>query len=129
MKVERYGIILNTENYEECVRFYREVFDLKLMFQLDDQDSRLTCLELGETYLMIEGEGVAGTGEKSVTQCPSKLRFNVEDIEAARDRLKEFGIAAEVNRFNWGATINICDPDGNRIGIRDEPGFRKQMPD
>jgi hypothetical protein len=26
-----------------------------------------------------------------------------------------------------GATINLFDPDGNRIGIRDEAGFRQQL--
>ncbi len=127
MKIERYGIVLNTEKYDECVCFYRELFELEVMFQLDDEESQLTCFEFGDSYLMIEGEGVAKDMPKTISECPSKLRFNVADIAEALAKLKSFGIEAEVNRYSWGATINLVDPDGNRIGIRDEAGFKDQF--
>lgn len=28
MDIQRYGIILNVENYDECVSFYRDLFEL-----------------------------------------------------------------------------------------------------
>jgi len=127
MNIERHGIILNTEKYEECVRFYSELFDLRIMFQLDDKDSQLTRLEFGDSYLMIEKYGIGKDHEKTISENATKLRFNVSDLNAMQTRLGEFGIEAQVNHFNWGSTINIHDPDGNRIGIRDEAGFRKQI--
>jgi lactoylglutathione lyase len=123
MKLSRTGIILNTENYQACVDFYRELFCLPILFQLDD----LTCFEFMGSYLMIETAGRANAAGKTVAECPSKLRFNVPDIEEALRGVQAFGITAVIERQPWGSTINIHDPDGNRIGIRDEAMFMQQM--
>jgi lactoylglutathione lyase len=127
MNISRTGVILNTEQYDECVDFYRKVFELKILFQQVDGDFRLTCLEFGAAYLMIETGGFASTGGKSVSQNATKLRFNVTDINIALKKLTVLGIDAEVTRNDWGSTINLFDPDGNRIGIRDEAGFANQI--
>ena len=127
MNTQRYGIILNVEKYDECVAFYRDVLDLKIMFSKVEGEFKLTCLEFGTGYLMIETEGFAEPKGKSIKSCPSKLRFNVPDIEAACKRIKSFGISVEVLKNDWGSTINIYDPDGNRIGIRDEISFERQI--
>ena len=47
MNIQRYGIILNVEKYEECVNFYRDVLELKVMFSKVEGDFKLTCLEFG----------------------------------------------------------------------------------
>lgn len=127
MNISRTGVILNTEQYDECVDFYRKVFELKILFQQVDGDFRLTCLEFGAAYLMIETGGFASTGGKSVSQNATKLRFNVTDINIALKKLPVLGIDAEFTRNDWGSTINLFDPDGNRIGIRDEAGFANQI--
>ncbi|EMR9628533.1 VOC family protein [Vibrio parahaemolyticus] len=127
MKVDRHGIILNVENYDECVSFYRDVFELKVMFTKVEGDFKLTCLEFGDSYLMIETEGHADTNGKSIASCPSKLRFNVQDINDALIRVKQFNLSHEYTENDWGTTINLHDPDGNRVGIRDEVGFVNQM--
>ena len=127
MNIQRYGIILNVENYEECVTFYKDVLELKVMFSKVEGDFKLTCLEFGSSYLMIETEGFAEPSGKSIKSCPSKLRFNVSDIEAAYTRIKSFEISAELIIHEWGSTINIYDPDGNRICIRDEISFKRQI--
>lgn len=123
MKIARTGIILNTERYDECVSFYRDVFKLEVMFQKHDNESYLTCLEYGGAYLMIEQGGVYNASGKTSRDCPSMLRFNVEDIEQTLVYLKSKGIDAEIETYEWGSTININDPDGNRVGIRDEAKF------
>ena len=127
MNIQRYGIILNVEKYEECVNFYRDVLELKVMFSKVEGDFKLTCLEFGSAYLMIETGGFAEPKGKSVKACPSKLRFNVADIEVAYTRINSFEISAELIKSDWGSTINIHDPDGNRIGIRDEISFERQI--
>lgn len=126
MKTLRTGIILNTENYEACVAFYRDLFGLRVMFVKEDDESHLTCLDFGGSYLMIEQGGKAMPAGKSPADSPHKLRFNVPDIYAARAKLVEFGIEAQILEFGWGRVINIHDPDGNRIGIRDDEGFENQ---
>jgi lactoylglutathione lyase len=127
MNIERYGIILNVEKYEACVNFYRDVFELKVMFSKIEGDFKLTCLEFGSSYLMIETEGFAEHFGKSIKICPSKFRFNVSDIDAALERVKSLDIPFEFIKSDWGSTINMYDPDGNRIGIRDEISFLHQI--
>lgn len=127
MNTQRYGIILNVEKYAECVDFYHDVLELKVIFSKIEGDFKLTCMEFGSGYLMIETEGFAEPNGKAIKSCPSKLRFNVSDLEAALKRLKSFDISAEIIESDWGSTISIYDPDGNRIGIRDEVGFKRQI--
>ncbi|MEH6652087.1 MAG: glyoxalase/bleomycin resistance/dioxygenase family protein [Motiliproteus sp.] len=126
MDIQRTGIILNTENYDACVVFYRELFNLPVMFEKIEGDFRLTCLGFGGSYLMVETEGYAKPAGKTLAENATKLRFNVADLELVRQRILAFGLDAEIINSSWGSTINIVDPDGNRVGIRDESGFAKQ---
>ncbi|WP_336368311.1 VOC family protein [Marinobacter sp. C2H3] len=125
--IARYGIILNTENFEECVAFYRDLFGLRQLFEKKEGDFKLTCLEYGKGYLMVEQGGKAKNGAKSPTEGSFKLRFNVEDLEEALAEIRAWGIQAEIQESSWGRTINISDPDGNRVGVRDEAGFVHQI--
>ena len=127
MKIEKYGVILNVEKFDECVAFYKDLFNLSEIFSKVEGTFRLTCLELGDSYLMIETGGVATVSGKDVSQCPTKLRFNVLDIHKALECVREYGVDAEIIESDWGSIISIFDPDGNRISIRDEAGFRKQV--
>ena len=119
----RTGIILNVEKYRECVAFYKDLFGLKVLFETPD----LTCLDYHGCYLMIEMEGVAKPEGKSMKENSTKLRFNVPDVEQALQRVRAYGLQANIEKHPWGSTINIHDPDGNRVGIRDEAGFRGQL--
>ena len=56
-----------------------------------------------------------------------KLRFNVPDIEGALERIATYGIEAKIIKNDWGSTINLFDPDGNRVGVRDEATFQSQI--
>lgn len=123
MNIQRHGIILNCEHFDACVHFYRTLFGLPVMFEKQEGDFRLCCLAFGESYLMLETEGHAKPEGKNIAESPHKLRFNVSDIEAALADVRAFGIEADITVTDWGSVINICDPDGNRIGIRDEASF------
>ena len=127
MKISRTGIILNTEKYEECVSFYSELFGLKVLFHEKEGDFRLTCFEFQGSYLMIETGGISKSKGKSMEESCTKLRFNVSDIDDALSTVNAYGIEAEILKSAWGSTINIYDPDGNRIGIRDEATFSSQI--
>ncbi|BES73378.1 VOC family protein [Marinobacter nanhaiticus D15-8W] len=125
--IARYGIILNSENFDECVAFYRDLFGLRELFKRDEDGFRLTCLEYGDGYLMIEQGGKAKSGIKSPEEGSFKLRFNVEDMAEALAKIRAWGIDAVITKNAWGRTINISDPDGNRVGVRDEAGFALQI--
>jgi lactoylglutathione lyase len=125
--VARYGIILNTEHYKECVAFYRDLFGLPVLFEKNEDDFLLTCFEYGHGYLMVEQGGKAKPGAKSVEESSFKLRFNVNDVDRALAEIRSWGIDAAITENAWGRTINISDPDGNRIGVRDEAGLVQQI--
>ncbi|WP_067587991.1 VOC family protein [Endozoicomonas ascidiicola] len=126
MKLSRTGIILNTENYDACVEFYHQIFELNIIFQKQEGSFRLTCFDFNGAYLMVETGGYANSIGKSVKEGSMKLRFNVPDINDALASLQSKGIDAEIQESSWGSTINIYDPDGNRIGVRDEITFSQQ---
>lgn len=125
--VARYGVILNTEHYAECVAFYRDLFGLRQLFEREDDGFKLTCLEFGQGYLMVEQGGKAKSVVKSPEEGSFKLRFNVDGLEEALMEIKSWGIQATITKNTWGRTINISDPDGNRVGVRDEAGFAQQI--
>lgn len=123
MNFTRHGIILFTENYETCVEFYTRTLGLPVMFRKDEPGSKLTCCDFGGAYLMIEAGGPPATDKKTVDQNPTKLRFNVEDVETAARALREKGVDLAVKVFEWGTIANFTDPDGNLCSLRDEPTF------
>jgi lactoylglutathione lyase len=109
------GLILFTENYAGCVRFYRETLGLPLIFEKD----QLCALRFGSGYLMLETGGHASAEGKARRQNPVTLRINVADVEAAAAMLRERGVDVEVRRWDWGTTGSFLDPDGNRCELRD----------
>ena len=129
MDIARTGIILNTQNYTKCVSFYRETFDLNVVYEKHEANSKLTCLDFGGAYLMIETGGIAYPQGKSIEQGSLKLRINVADLDLALKTIRKVCPDAEIIEFSWGSTINIVDPDGNRVGVRDEATFTKQLDD
>ena len=123
MDFSKYGIILNTEKYKECVRFYGEVLDLPVLFEVEQTGQELTCFDLGGAYLMVETGGQAHAGVKPIDRCPTKFRFNVADVEAASAELRRKGVPIEVRHHDWGTTAEFADPDGNRCALRSDEGF------
>jgi lactoylglutathione lyase len=103
------GVILKTERFDACVRFYHDLLGLPLWWEKPD----LCCLRFGSGYLMVERKGVATDSLKSVLQNPTVLRFHVPDIETAADALRQQEVAVEILRFDWGVIGVFADPDGN----------------
>lgn len=114
-----HGIILFTEHFDECVAFYRDTLGLPVWFEKPG----LVCLHFGNGYLMVETGGFANqdtpTQAKSVNQNPTKLRFNVKDVETAARLLESKGVRVEIKVFDWGTTGTFLDPDGNLCALKD----------
>ena len=123
MNFSKAGIILNTENYRDCVRFYGDTLGLELLFEIDRPSERLTCFDLGGAYLMVETGGQSHPEVKPVDRCPTKFRFNVADVEAVAADLRSKGISIDVHHHDWGTTAEFSDPDGNRCALRSDDGF------
>ena len=123
MKFTKAGIILNTQKYQECVDFYGTILGLDIMFKIDRPKEKITTFALGEVYLMIEPGGHAQTGQKSVAICPTKFRFNVNDVLSECRALRRKGVQVEVIDHSWGTTAEFSDPDGNRCALRSQRDF------
>ncbi|MCC2614893.1 glyoxalase/bleomycin resistance/dioxygenase family protein [Aestuariibacter halophilus] len=123
MDIERFGIILNVANFDDCVSFYKSLFGLRELFTKRDGDFRLTCLEFGSAYLMIETGGVAASQEKTFSQSPTVLRFHVEDTQKIIEQVQRYDLNAKRFQTDWGNIIRCIDPDGNPISIRESSGF------
>ena len=123
MNIERCGIILNVSNLDACVEFYQSLFGLREMFSKVDGDFRLTCLEFGSAYLMLENDGVASDAATIPAQGAAILRFNVSDIEQAHADALKHDDKATLIRNDWGTIVRCRDPDGNPISIRESAGF------
>ena len=109
------GIILFTQNFAACVAFYRDTLGLPVWFEKPG----LVCLRFGTGYLMIETDGVAAPGRKSMAQNPTVLRFNVADVRATARLLEEAGVPVRITDYDWGTVGTFVDPDGNTCGLKD----------
>ena len=108
-QIKTFGIILQTQKFEECVHFYRDILGLPVWYE----KPTLVCLRFGAGYLMIETGGHAIEGQKSTKQNPTILRFNVNDVDAAAEEIRKHGITVTREDFPWGKVATFIDPDGN----------------
>ena len=124
MKVDRTGLILYVNKYEECVSFYSNVLNLSILFKNDD----LTCFDFYGTYLMIEKEDrIAYIETISENKNFSCLRINVEDVKHVSDKIKAKNILIDYQEHSWGKVAKFEDPDGNLIAFKDEKSFAQQI--
>ena len=121
-QIQTFGIVLGTEKFHECVRFYRDILGLPVWYEKPS----LVCLRFGDGYLMIETGGHTTEGRKSNAQNPTMLRFNVADVDAAANELRSKGISVERRDFVWGKVATFIDPDGNACEFKnaDDPFFK-----
>ena len=101
--IKRINTILYCRNWNDTVKFYRDV--LKLMVQLIDN-----------TFLSIAN--ATGTSIKSSNGDGITLSFKVENVDAAQRQLREIGIETGPIKPIWGVrAFYIFDPEGHRIEL------------
>ncbi|MCJ8312049.1 MAG: glyoxalase/bleomycin resistance/dioxygenase family protein [Saccharospirillaceae bacterium] len=123
IKIERTGIILHTQNYEQCVAFYRDILELKIEILSPD----LTSFDFGGAYLMVEREGEANLLGKTKEQNPTVLRMNVVDVKQTTQLLRDKDVVVDYVEFDWGTVARFMDPDGNFIEFKDSEKFDLQI--
>ncbi|MCR8630308.1 VOC family protein [Paenibacillus radicis (ex Xue et al. 2023)] len=119
MDIRETGIILFCEDYETALSFYSVQLGMKIRQRGED----LAILDFGGSYLMLEDKGVASDKEKTRSQNPIVVRFNVNNFDLAVSEIEARGVNVEVKSFKWGTIGVIIDPEGNRIEIKGDPQY------
>lgn len=122
MKFDRTGIILYVIKYEECINFYKNILELKVLFST----VTLTCFEFGNSYLMVEIDDEM-PNEPNGTRIRTCLRMNVENVKALADKLTAKNIEVNYQEHSWGTIAKFFDPDGNLCAFKDSKTFEKQI--
>jgi predicted enzyme related to lactoylglutathione lyase len=111
--IKRINTILYCRNWENTVKFYRDV--LKLTVNLENE--WLVEFQLiDNTFLSIAN--VAFTSINSAKGSGITLSFQVENVDNAHRRLHEMGVETGPIKPIWGArSFYIFDPEGHRIEL------------
>ncbi|BBI33889.1 VOC family protein [Cohnella abietis] len=114
MRIKESGIIVFMENYESSLEFYVN----QLGFQIREQKEDLSILYFGNSYLMIEKNGVSSPAPKKRDQNPTVLRLDLLDFDDSVKALQDRGVLVDVHVLDWGTIAAIIDPEGNRIELK-----------
>ena len=109
-----FSINLIVKDLERTKAFYKEVFGLTPLDELDD----LAIFRFGDTFIALrqDASDVRSLAEKGVGQ----FGIVVEDVDAVRAELEDHGVtpvSGPADR-DWGMrTLTFADPDGHTWGI------------
>jgi catechol 2,3-dioxygenase-like lactoylglutathione lyase family enzyme len=111
--IKRINTILYCRNWDETVKFYRDVLKL----HVNHEAKWLVEFQLiDDTFLSIAN--TAFTTIQSSKGSGITLSFQVEDVDIAHHRLDETGIETGPIKTIWGArAFYIFDPEGHRIEL------------
>ena len=102
-------VYLYVRDMPRSVAFYREVLGLPVVG--DDHWAEAELPGGVRFALHAMHEGVASPSSGTI-----HVDFEVEDVDAAADAIRAAGIEVrETMRDEWGAAVEIVDPDGYRI--------------
>jgi catechol 2,3-dioxygenase-like lactoylglutathione lyase family enzyme len=114
---ELYAIELRTSQWEELVRWYRNVMGLRSLLRVVDDGYAL--LVTGGTRLVIVAHEESGEATPRLT-----LALEATDLLATIGQLRGAGAEVSEVRHNSEGLAEVIthDPDGNRIRIFSWPG-------
>ena len=105
---------LFVRNVPRAVDFYSQVFGLAVEDRMPaDEGARLPA---GGTTLMLQS--AAALGEPLERVGGVELGFEVDDLDAARERLAAWGVnPGPIETLSFGRSFNAVDPDGHRLAV------------
>ncbi|RSM57718.1 glyoxalase [Actinoplanes sp. ATCC 53533] len=123
-------LVVEAGDYEDAVRFYRDVLGAAEEFQLHgDGDERVTILDVGRATLEISSpEQVDMIDRVEVGRRVSprlRVAFEVTDAQQVTDHLVEAGadLLAPPTRTPWGSLNSRLDaPGGLQVTVFEELG-------
>lgn len=105
-------ITIHISNLERSIAFYEKLGLLLIVNSPDNGYARFECPDGGSTFSVHEAKEFSPKG--------ASIYFEVEDVDAVVDALKEKGVAFETEPTDkphlWREAW-CRDPDGYRIGI------------
>lgn len=121
------GTIIYVKKYQECLRFYKDILKLPILFKNND----LTCFDLFGSHLIVEIDDRDSylRLKENHSKIFSYIRINVEDVKKYSQLLQSKNIAVDYQENSWGTVAKFHDPDGNLIAFRDNKSFEKQIRD
>jgi catechol 2,3-dioxygenase-like lactoylglutathione lyase family enzyme len=107
-------VYLYVSDPERSAAFYRDVLGIPLEGDGDWQEASLDGVRFA-LHRKREGIGELSSGTIHVN-------LEVPDIDDAAERLRAAGVeAGEVMRDDWGAALEVSDPDGYRLYLYQPP--------
>jgi len=107
-----FAVEIRTARWAELVAWYRSALGLRVLVRGEDDGYAL--LSAGDTRLAILARPAAGPASPRWS-----LAFEVDDLEAARERLRAAGEPAPTPTTHPEGfrELSLADPDGNRLRI------------
>ena len=111
--IKRINTILYCKNWNDTVKFYRDVLKLKVNH---DAEWLVEFLLLDYTFLSIAKADCASI--RSSNGAGITLSFQVENVDVVHRQLREIGIETGPIKPIWGVrSFYIFDPEGHRIEL------------
>jgi len=122
VKLQMKYIILYAQQYEECIRFYRDILQLPIKGEYGtyvefDTGSTILAINSRDDVRELTGLPIPKTLSQSST---FEIGFVADDVMETIYNLKKQGVTVLVEPVTkpWGQTVSyVCDPDGNYIEI------------
>jgi lactoylglutathione lyase len=113
--VSRLAVLyLYVRDMERSLVFYRDLLGLPL-----EGDEHWVEAQLGGTRFALH---LAHEGVPALSSGTVNIDFEVDDVDAAAERLRAQGVEVrETMRDEWGAAVEVVDPDGYTIALFQRP--------
>jgi predicted enzyme related to lactoylglutathione lyase len=113
--VSRISVVyLYVSDMERSAAFYRDLLGIPLEGDGDWQEASLGGVRFA-LHRTHEGIGELSSGTVQVN-------LEVADVDAAAERLRAAGVeVGEAMRDDWGAALEVRDPDGYRLSLYQPP--------
>jgi lactoylglutathione lyase len=129
MTVHQLRLVVTAEDYDEAVRFYRDVLGLGELGAISGEHGRVTILDAGRATLeLTDPEHAVFIDEVEVGRRVAghvRVAFQVDGTEDATRSLEEAGatVVAEPTITPWGSlNARLDGPGGLQLTLFEEPG-------
>jgi len=125
--VREMRVVVTAEDYDEALRFYRDVLGLEEREAYNSPDGRVTILEAGRATLELadpnQGEFIDRVEVGRRVAGHIRIAFEVDDTAAATRRLADAGaeVLAEPTRTPWDSlNARLEGPAGLQLTLFEE---------
>ena len=134
MSVHQLRLVVTTDDYDEALRFYRDVLGLNELGAFSSEAGRVTILEAGRATLeLTDPRHAAFIDEVEVGSRVAghiRVAFQVDDAEATTRLLEDAGatVLAEPRETPWGSlNSRLQTPAGLQLTLFEEPGGAERI--